>query len=649
MITFKRGQVIWRNEIEWEVVRADLEEVLLEHRVTGAREQTKPFELLAEYCDGKLKVGQDKLLELKRGTGQAGPTPIQLRSEAARVETARRIDYISRLERDGAFEGSQKELKDKIRDVSIERKEARPPHMTTVYRWRRKFVKSLREVQSLVARFDERGGKGVGRLQPEVEDLTHEKIDAFFRESKGCSAEVVLNAVCREIDLRNEYRVASERLRAPSLRTIQRRLVSLYAYELAVVRYGRKEAERRFANNLGTRPVWRILELVEIDHSPVDILVVDDNRIVIGRPWITVVLDRHSRCVLGFHLSLAGHGTEAVFEALRNAFLPKTYLAERYGDLGLVWECFGWPERVLMDNGREFHAGAVVQALVELGCIGEYAESKEPNDKPHVERWLRTFNYSFVHRLPGTTLARVDQRIGFKAEDDACVTLEELDRMVHIWICNVYHPRPHGGLWGQSPISVWRQSAETMPPQLKMNAESLEITLAQRAESRIQKDGIDLNTFKYVSTELLMLRRMLPEKTKVDVKWPWHNAGHIWVWDPTETRYLTVPNRDRSLSRLTVDQAKAAKKALQSDVNGYRSVAGTAEEVVRGMTTAALADKKLKNRRNGARSANLTTKDTRVLRPNVEPVLNHDVDPTSKPGVDDLMFDVEVFDLEVSS
>lgn len=646
MIAFKKGQVIWRDDIEWEVVRASIDEVLIEHRTTGAREQVKPFNLLREYVDRYLKVGHDKRPQLTEPKQAPEADARPMRSEAARIETMRRIDYITRLEREGGFGGDHKHMRELIQRISIERGEARPPHYTTVYRWHRCFRHAMRQVNGVIARFDDRGGKGGSRLDALVEALIHDKIETVFLAAKTGSAEDVLNAVSLEIDRLNQTRVKSEQLKKPGLRTIQRRLSSLYAYELAVARYGEREAERRFAMNLGSRPVSRILELVEIDHSPIDCLVVDENRIVIGRPWITVILDRHSKCLLGFHLSLAGHGTAAVFEALRTAMLPKTYLADRYADLLLEWECFGWPERVLMDNGREFHATAVVQALLDAGVIGEFSSSRDPNDKPHVERFLKTLNYSFIHRLPGTTLAKVDQRIGFKAEDDACLTLEELDRAIHAWVCGKYHLRPHGGLNGQAPMAVWRRSAEQFPPQLKMNAADLEIVFCENATSAVQNDGIDLNTFKYVSAELLMLRRMLPEKARVDVRWPAHDAGHIWVWDDLDKKYLRVPNKDKSLAGLTVEQAKAATKVLASDDGGYRAVAASAAEVVRGITQTAMEDKKLKVRRKGAKTKNMTSKDSRGAKPPVPPIPILGANQDAHEDATDLMFDVDFTNVE---
>jgi putative transposase len=646
MIFFKKGQVIWRDDIEWEVVRASNDEVLIEHRTTGVREQAKPMSLLLEYVGHRLKVAQDKHQHLSTSTqAPASQAPIML-SEAARIETMRRLDYITRLEREGAFGGSHKHLREQILKVSVERGEQRAPHYTTVYRWHRRFVHALRQVNGVLARFDSRGGKDGSRLDPVVEGIIHDKIETVFLAAKTGSAEEVLNAVCLEINRLNQLRVQSEQLKGPGLRTIQRRLASLYAYELAVARFGEREAERRFAKNLGARPVSRILEIVEIDHSPIDCLVVNEDRVVIGRPWITVVLDRSSRCVLGFHLSLAGHGTEAVFETLRTAMLPKEHLTTRYADLGLEWGCFGWPERVVMDNGREFHADAVVQALLDVGVIGEYSASKDPNDKPHVERFLKTLNYTFIHRLPGTTLAKVHQRIGFKAEDEACLTLEELDRMIHTWICQSYHLRPHGGLSDQAPIAVWQRSAEQFPPQLKMNASDLEIAFCQSTTSAVQNDGIDLNTFKYVSAELLNLRRMLPVKARVDVKWPTHDAGHLWVWHDLDKRYLRVPNKDESLVGLTVEQAKSAKKELAKPHSSYRAVAATAGEVVRGMSEAAMEDKKLKVRRKAAKDRNMTSKDARGTKVPVERAQSPAGDADFLEESTDLMFDVETVSTE---
>ncbi|MBY0233951.1 MAG: integrase, partial [Burkholderiaceae bacterium] len=598
MNPFLKDKTVWISCVEMRVVRQlGDEEVQLENVNSGELVNHKTFNLLEQYSNGELLTEGQRRHLLRTGQKTSRPPArMDQMSAAGKCETRRRMDYLISLERMGAFHKPRKDLVQDLKIVAAIKGEGRPPHVSTIYRWKEKYLKAQSDVRALFCRFDEQGGKGRSRLNPEVEAIILDKIDSVFLSKKRSCAEEVHNSVFLEIQKRNTVRVESEWLAVPGLRTIQRRLSELFAFELAVARYGEKEAERRFAHHMGARKVSRILELVEIDHSPVDILVTDENGLVIGRPTITVILDRHSRCVLGFHLSLAGHGTPAVFAALRHALLPKTYLKDRYADLLLEWDCFGWFEVALMDNGPEFHAESVTDALLNLGVATEYAKSKTPNDKPHVERFLKTFNYSFIHRLPGTTLDKVHKRIGFKAEDTACMTLTELDRVIHVWICQVYHLRPHAGLNGRAPMTVWREGAKAFPPQLKANSQDLDIEFSQVDSSALQHYGIDLNTFMYVSPRLLTLRRMLPEGARVDVKWPAQDAGHIFVWDSINEEYFKVGNKDKEYAGLTVEQAKIVKKAkAKSDPNSQLARA-SAEGAIREMADAALKDKKLKNR-----------------------------------------------------
>lgn len=649
MQTFIKDQIIYRGEVALRVVRPISDsEVQLEELATGQLSNHMIFNLLAEYSRGELLTVAQRKHQLSLATPrQRKPARMDNMSAAAKQETHRRIDYLVRLNRRGAFERCRKDLRKDIAEIAADRGEARAPHISTVYRWRRRLLKAQQDVRSIFCKFDKQGGRGQGRLDPEVEAILHEKIETVWLASKRCSAEDVHSAVFLEIQKANTLRVESEWLKVPGLRTIQRRLSQLYAFEVAVARFGTREAERMFATHLGARRVSRILELVEIDHTPLDIMVTDENRIVIGRPTATVLLDRHSRCCLGYALSLAGHGVPTVFAAIKHALLPKSYLRERYADLDLEWPCFGWMELLLADNGREFHAEAVADAMLNIGVMVEFAKSRDPNDKPHVERFLKTLNYSFIHRLPGTTLAKVHQRIGFKAEDEAAITMEELDRMLHVWICSIYHLRPHGGLDGRTPLAVWNESARAHPPQLKSNRADLDIEFAEICPSQLQHYGIELNTFVYNSALLQTLRRMLPSGPSVTVKWPRDDVGHIWVWDAIEEEYMKVPNLAPEYAGLTLAQAKAAKKAKASGDPSYQQTRAEAGDIVSSMVAEAMSDKKLKNRRKGARMANKTSTELREpvqdkdLAADILP-LQRDAAPTTEAAVDDEVADLVV-------
>lgn len=613
MLTLRKDQNVLLDDVEYIVISGSAEcETLLENKVTGERTKINTHTLVTKYLTGDFKTAAQHRAEQRVRSG-ASRKPARMDSLTVRAkrETHRRIDYLIRLQNEGSFGKPREKLREDLNRIAADRGDHLVPHEASIYRWRRRYLGALKDVRALFARFDERGGKGQTRLQPEVESFIDEAVDEIALKQKTFSAADLLGAVKLKIDLANRERSDDDQLKVPGLRTMQRRAAMLAEYDLTVAAFSLREAERRFALHGVSRRVDRLLEIAEVDHSPIDLIVVGSDRVAVGRPMITVVLDRASRCVLGYHLSLAGHGVPAVFESMRHALMPKTYLNDRYADLNVTWECFGWMERLVMDNGREFHAAAVVDAMLNLGIACEFAASRAPNDKPHVERFLRTLNYGLIHKLKGTTLAKVHQRVGFKAEEDAVLTLEELDRIIHVWICNVYHLRPHRGLQGRAPITVWRELAKTNPPQLKMNAQDVDIEFSECATSRVQHYGIDLNTFVYRSPKLLTLRRLMPEKATVEVKWPRNDVGYIWVWDVTGNEYIKVPNTKVEYNGLTLEQAKAARKAKAEGDPSYAQTCSAAGAIVRGMVAQADSATKLAKRRKGARLGNRTSRDAR--------------------------------------
>lgn len=649
MANFIKDQTIFRGEGSFRIVRVQDDVAQLENTVTGEFSSHSEAELLKEYSRGYLRTADSKQFQRapKRTAFRDALTVAASTRDLGDFETRRRVNYLTMLDRMDAFGDRRSELRKAIQKVAIDLADPKPPHETTIYRWRRRYRISRFDIRALLDQTEHRGGKRKSRLDPIVDGIIHEKIDIAFLDSKTGTAEAVHNAVFLEIQLQNSLRIESELLKVPGLRTVQRRIHDLAAYDRAAARFGLREARRRFADQHRARQVSRILEIVEIDHTPIDLIYTNARGNAIDRPIFTVVIDRFSRCVLGFCISSAGHGVHAVFEALRHAMMPKSYLRERFPELELQWPCHGWPERLLMDNGREMHAEAVVDAMNNLGVVCEYAASRSPNDKPFVERFLKTFNYSFIHKLPGTTLAKVHQRIGFKAEDDACLTFEKLNEMIHIWITQIYHLRPHKGLGGRAPIDVWNEGATAHPPLLKCNAEDLSVEFGEHAECALQHYGIDHNTFRYTSQELHTLRLMLPANPTVHIKAPYENTGVIYVWDPIENRYFSARNTDDQYQNLTVEQAKTVKNQCKS-VDVYQRTRASAEEIIREMSNDAMLSKKLKDRKRGARQEHITSKSTnRPQAPSLTQQSDTNADLFSSHADELIDADLDSFDIEV--
>jgi putative transposase len=108
------------------------------------------------------------------------------------------------------------------------------------------------------------------------------------------------------------------------------------------------------------------LDVLQIDHTPAVIIVVDQqNRLPIGRPCLSLAIDVASRMVMGFHVSLDPPSVLAASLVVTHAVLPKAeWLADREL-LTVEWPACGLPERVHVDNAKEFHSEAFARACQE--------------------------------------------------------------------------------------------------------------------------------------------------------------------------------------------------------------------------------------------------------------------------------------------
>ena len=66
----------------------------------------------------------------------------------------------------------------------------------------------------------------------------------------------------------------------------------------------------------------------QCDRTRVDLLLVDQHGEILGRPWLTTVIDSYSRCLMSINLGFDAPSSEVVALALRHAILLKQYGAE---------------------------------------------------------------------------------------------------------------------------------------------------------------------------------------------------------------------------------------------------------------------------------------------------------------------------------
>ena len=187
--------------------------------------------------------------------------------------------------------------------------------------------------------------KGSRRLDPALDRLVEAVVDATFLQPERPT----LKAVFRHV--RQACRDSGQP--APSIKALRARVTARTLRERVAAREGADAAGDRFRQVKAGPRTTRALQVVQIDHTKVDLELVDDHsRTCIGRPWLTLVLDVHTRVVLGLYLSLDPPSAAGVALAVAHAVLPKAaWLADR--GIALAWPTEGLPEVIRVDNGSE--------------------------------------------------------------------------------------------------------------------------------------------------------------------------------------------------------------------------------------------------------------------------------------------------------
>jgi putative transposase len=205
------------------------------------------------------------------------------------------------------------------------------------------------------------------------------------------------------------------------------------------------------------------LDLVQIDHTQADVLVVDElMRKPLGRPWISVAIDVATRCVMGIYLALERPNAATVALLLTRVVLPKAPWLQSLG-LDAQWPMNGIPLCLHLDNAAEFKSRALRTGCGQYGVELMYRPVGRPQFGGHVERLNRTLMERLLG-LPGATGNSPKGRKERKPEQGAALTLVEFERWLVLEIAQRYHHSGHRGLMGATPASAWSALTEATTP-----------------------------------------------------------------------------------------------------------------------------------------------------------------------------------------
>ncbi|WP_445288678.1 Mu transposase C-terminal domain-containing protein [Variovorax atrisoli] len=516
------------------------DELLVEQTQTGSLTKCTRAQILHAYEEGHLRVAA-AATAMPPNTAVFG-RPLQDLPPSTQKETARRWRYVTQVLEAGPPMFTSHYLQPLLTRIAAQLHDEHPPSRATFYRWYKRYLRSG-QPRGLVPRYDLRGSSR-SKQADEVHRIFSEEVDKAFNLSRAASVSSISDSLGKRIAFENARRLPDDQLRIPHKRTVYRMVARMDAFDLTARREGPVAADRRF-KLVGQGPESKdILERVEVDHTPLDLFLIDESTgLSLGKPLLTMFLDHYSRMPLGYYLSYGGASAAAVMGALRHAVLPKTAAAQVMAELRTehAWPCYGLPDTLVLDNGLEFLGDTLESVALDLGIRLQFCPKHQPRFKGTIERFLKTCNHHFVHQLPGTSLARLHQRGDYDPAKHAVLTLGQFVQIFEKWMLDVYAQRPHRGLEGLSPWEQWKEGALRREPALPGSLDMLRQRIGLVSERPLRREGITLNSIQYNGEALQPVINTFGVGIKVRVLHDPNDLGEIFVWSPDSNDPVTVP------------------------------------------------------------------------------------------------------------
>jgi putative transposase len=469
--------------------------------------------------------------------------------------------------------------------------------VSAIYRWIKDYRHSGEDLRALIPSVHERGGKEKSRLCTEVENLA----DIVIQDKCSVRERITIDDVRCELAVRiaeeNCIRSPQEQLSLPSRATLARRIqASPLRQEQGIVgEKGNRQLKQ-------TPYPHRLLERVEIDHTRSDLVVIDDkDNLPLGRLTLTYCLDISTRYPLGYYLGFEPPSYLTVMECLHHAICPKGDMISRYGTEH-QWLAYGIPATLVIDNGKEFIGHDLEDACQLLGMVLQYSPVQTPQFKAGIERMFGSLNTMFFHALPGTTFSNPAERGNYDSVEQACVYMSEVDKMLHIFLLDIYAERFHRGLNG-IPAQEWKEKMQHgFAPALPPDAAELSILLGRTATRTVQHYGIEFLSLRYNCDSLITLRTRLKGQP-AKVKYHPADLSCLHVYDAFEKQYIRVPALDQEYTQgLSLWKHRVIRQMVLTEQDQVDIVAlGKAKRKIQNMVEAGRKRKRQSTRSRIAR------------------------------------------------
>ncbi len=441
------------------------------------------------------------------------------------------------------------------------------PGVSTVMGWRSRASGKSDPVAALRDRDDRKGRHGpryhgdVLVVMREVRDLK------YLRKTPRISLKKAVQIAGDKIKLINKTRPESQRLPIPKRRAFVSVVKEVDAAEVLARRYGADVAMRMMRTSLGGVRTSRPLERVEIDHTVLAIILLDEDFTPLGRAFVTAAKDAHTRAVPGFYWGWENPSVVSLARCLRLAMSPKGGFLSAYPSVKSDWPCWGVAETWVIDNGMEEHASAIRQAASECGVQKvEFCARAAPWQKPNIERYFRQQDQALLQNLPGATMENISAKTDFDPRKDMLVRRSTFGRLIVKWLVDVYMRERQAILKNKSPYDMCKASEGTFTPFMPTKTTLLERLFLRQLDDRLlDHAGVEYDCLVYNSLDMKVVREKLGARLKLSIRVSDEDVGFIYVGVPGYDVWVKVPCLDQDyacgLTRWQHTKCKKMQKA----------------------------------------------------------------------------------------
>ncbi|WP_185500358.1 Mu transposase C-terminal domain-containing protein [Burkholderia sp. Bp8994] len=613
-----KGQVFKIDGVKFRIERTlDNGIVTLENCETLDLIRKTRQEILEAYAEGRVVVVPRRLTEADAPSDDAAlrsryGRPFCELKKSVQVAALRRKAYVDLILSNGRPSYTPKILQPFILQVAQTINDKKPPSPTTIYRWC-EAIGTSNDPRRLIPRHDLKGPRKP-RTDQKVIDLFMESIVEEAAIARKLVMTNVEDRLSKKITHANHFLPENEHLQIPDTRTLYRLFGRVPEYDITILNEGKPVADRRYRIVRRGVQVSRVLERVEIDHTPFDVFLLDEKTwLPCGRPTLTMLIDVFSRMPLGYYISFDDTSTLAVMRAVRHALLPKKPARAVVPNLIVQnpWPCYGRFEVLVCDNGAEFHSASLAAACFDLQIQLLFCPKRQPRFKGVVERFLKTCNYSFAHRLPGTSLAHFAARGDYDPLTNTVLTISEFTHLFEKWLLDVYAQTVHKGI-GTTPSKKWEEGIAGVSQNLPASAEEIALHLGIYKRRSLRHDGVLLNGLYYASDELLPIISTYGIGVRVRVAYDPEDLGSIWLWAPDGQEKIRVPAVEAGYAKgLRLAQHKLISKYRRdSEENGERAKSLMEARIEIAEALSGLASSKhLRQRRKAAKALGVSNEN----------------------------------------